>query len=853
VIGDLLRNLFRAPAPDFADHDYVPSVLADPSPMTAYSRLADWLPYSGYLPEERLFLLDRPPEERGGTKDPVEAIGFVLGITPQLGASERMVEVLKSMFNGLPTGASLQFHLFGTPDIHDFLADYVAMRSAGGVYAEAARRRADFLAHAAIVPPFPGLPWMPRRLTAALSVTLPAIGMDDTQTIERAQIIRDGLAAVLKSAYLYGGDWGPDELLDWCAQILNPNRMLAGEAQRLTYDEGMLIRDQIIARDTLTRVQKHGIVTGSPHDSAKAVTRCFSVRRYPKQLSLAAMGSLIGDFLQGSLAYPCPFLITLGIRVPDYESMRSMATLRSARATQAAQSKMAQFMPDWVERKYDWDAAMAAYSNAGYLVHMYHQLVLFSHPRQAIRDEQAVRGVWRALGMELQEDTYIQMQSLLLSLPMLLSQSMQKEAELAGRFSLRTTANVIHTAPILAEWEGLGRPVVSLFGRRGQVMGIDLFANPAGNYNACVVGTSGSGKSVFMNELAIGYLGAGARVWIIDVGRSYEKLCKLIGGQFIEFTESSGISLNPFSLVEDLDQDMEMLKPVLASMISPNEPLPQYELSQLDIGIRQVWHTAQSLGRRPTLTELAEHLKTACKDEDGRCDQRVRQMGIQLFPFTADGTYGRWFEGEANIRFDADLVVLEMEELKGKRDLQAVVLQLVMYLIVRDIYLNRGDGRRKVVIVDEAWDLMQGASGEFIEAGYRRARKYGGAFVSGTQGIDDYYRSPAAEAAINNADWLFMLRQKPESVKALESKGRLALSDAMRRMILSLNTEAGMYSEIFVYCPSGHGVGRLVLDPYSLLLASSRDEDFRAVREKTAAGMSVDEAIRAVLEERSSR
>ena len=846
----LLRQVFKTDRHRFTDSDYVPSTLAIPSPAPVFDRLADWLPYSGWLPEERLFLLERPPEARGGSRDAVEAVGFVLTIVPQTGADDRMTSVLKSMFNGLPTDASLQFHLFGTPDIHDFLERYQRLRTAGGVYAESARRRVAYLARAALRPVIPGNPWMPRDIRAALSVTLPAHGMSDREAIERACLCRDALITVLKSAYLYGGEWGPDDLINWCAQVLNANRLLKGEAQRLSYDDGRMLRDQIIALDTLTRVDRAGLVVGSPADSAEAVVRCFSVRNYPRSLHLSAMGALIGDFIQGSLAYSCPFLITMGVRIPDYESTRSYATLRSARATQAAQSKMATFMPDWYERKLDWDTAMAAYSGAGGLVYLYHQLVLFSLPSQAAKDELAARGVWRGLGFDLQEDTFISLQSLLLSLPMTYTRSMQAEAKVAGREGLKTTSNAIHLAPLLAEWEGLGEPLIPLFGRRGQTMGIDLFANPSGNYNACVVGTSGSGKSVFMNELAMGYLGAGARVWIIDVGRSYENLCRQLGGQYIEFTSDSGLCLNPFSLVSDLDQDMEMLKPVIAQMISHHEALPQYELSQLDIAIRQVWYEAQGQGRRPTLTELAEYLKTACKDEEGKCDPRVRNMGIQLFPFTQDGTHGRWFDGPANVRFDADLVVLELEELKSKKDLQSVILLLLMYLITNEIYLSREDGRRKVVIIDEAWDLMSGTSGEFIEAGYRRARKYKGAFVTGTQGIDDYYRNEAAMAALNNADWLFMLRQKPESIKALEANNRLVLSAGMRQQITTLNTEAGHYSEIFVYTPVGHGIGRLVLDPYSLLLASTRAEDFNAVRDKVRAGMSMDEAIKAVLAER---
>ena len=47
------------------------------------------------------------------------------------------------------------------------------------------------------------------------------------------------------------------------------------------------------------------------------------------------------------------------------------------------------------------------------------------------------------------------------------------------------------------------------------------------------------------------------------MGRSYEKACRNVGGSFIEFTESAGISLNPFSFVEDIDEDMELLQPLL--------------------------------------------------------------------------------------------------------------------------------------------------------------------------------------------------------------------------------------------------------------------------------------------------
>ena len=74
---------------------------------------------------------------------------------------------------------------------------------------------------------------------------------------------------------------------------------------------------------------------------------------------------------------------------------------------------------------------------------------------------------------------------------------------------------------------------------------------------------------------------------------------------------------------------------------------------------------------------------------------------------------------------------------------------------------------------------------------------------------------------------------------------------AMKRLLQSLRTEHGAYSEIFIHSPIGNGIGRLIVDPYSLLLFSSRAEDFNAINEKRSAGMTVSQAIDAVLRDRS--
>jgi len=800
------------------------------------------LPYTTWRASQAVFYLE------GASPGSVDGVGFVLELCPQTGATEQMAAILGSLFTACPKGTGLQISLFATNQIEEHLAAYQGLRPDAGLFHKFAARRAAHYRAGARGTLFASRPYQLRHVRIALSVVLPCTDLADMGRVQQLLTLREAMIATLRSVYLFGHVWDAEDLVNWCAPILNPQELVHGAPPRLRYDPDTEIRDQIIAADTLHRVTPEGLVFGLPALGNETVVKAFSVRSYPPTYALHGMGALLGDAFQASLGYPCPFLITLGVRTLDYDAMRHAVTLRSARATQNAASQMARFQPDLLDRKRDWELAQRAFDAGGSLVQLYHQVLVLAPRPEQTRAEHAVRAVWRARGFELMPDTYMQVQALLSSLPMALSPALQHDIAQAKRFSTKTLANAVNLAPLLGEWTGCGAPVIPLFGRRGQAMGIDLFSNTAGNYNAAVIGTSGAGKSSFMNEIALAYLSTGARVWIIDVGRSYQKLCHAVGGAFIEFGEACRFSLNPFALVEDIDADMEMLRPAITQMASPNAPLDQYQLSWLDMAIRAVWYEH---GRQATLTQLAEHLKTACKDETERCDPRVRDLGVQLFPFTADGAYGKYFAGAPPLDFHHDFIVLELEELKAKKDLQAVVLLMLMYRITREMYLTRE--RRKLVIVDEAWELLRGVgTGEFLEAGYRRARKYNGAFITGTQSIEDYTKSAAASAALENADWIFMLRQKPESLAALEASQRLPMNETMRAMLRSLQTEHGSFAEVFVHCPTGYGVGLVIFDPFTLLLASSRAEDMVAVDRYRRLGLSTEDAIERVLAERAA-
>lgn len=816
---------------------------------------SQWLPYRAWIADREVFV----------NRD---TLGFCLEVRPQSGADEEMAHVLTALYAAAPAGTGIQFHLYASPAIRAPLARYASLRFADDIVPELdtlGRAGRNTNIHRAMTRRRVGhyLQGSRRSLLAAQSyllrdfrlvVAVSLVGSpENLARLEELLLLRDSMRATLHAAGFPSRAWVAADLINWVSALLDPHRQ-TGDALALAYDEGRELHEQAIDRATRLSIDRQSILLANPATDLQTALRLMSVRAYPPRFALWNAASLIGDLYQATLQYPCPFLLTLGVHVLDAEATRNWAFLKAARATTNATSYMARFLPDLQERKADWDIVLKAIDAGQQLVDLNLQLALFTEPQRATHAEQAARAIFRARGFELSSDTMMMTQALLGSLPMTLSAPFHADLQRMKRVTTKTSANAVHLAPLIAEWQGTGTPVLLMGGRRGQLMQIDVYDNPAGNFNVAIAGTSGSGKSLLLNEIAAAYLGTGARVWIIDVGRSYEKACRNFGGSFIEFTEDAALSLNPFPLVEDIDEDMELLQPLLAQMVSPREPLDGFQYSTLGAAIKKVW---KARGRSMNVTDIHDLLATGRLDagsgasphEVFAVDRRLQDLAAMLHPYTREGAYGKYFDGHASIDFGADLVVLELEELKAKKDLQTVVLLIVMYRITREMYFSRD--RKKIVIIDEAWDLLSGgATAEFIEAGYRRARKYKGAFMSATQGVDDYYRNPAAKAALDNSDWMFLLRQKPESIEMMDKLGQLTMDDAMKRLLLSLRTEHGAYSEVFIHSPVGNGIGRLIVDPYSLLLFSSRAEDFNAINARRAAGLDVSAAIDAVLRER---
>jgi conjugal transfer ATP-binding protein TraC len=348
-----------------------------------------------------------------------------------------------------------------------------------------------------------------------------------------------------------------------------------------------------------------------------------------------------------------------------------------------------------------------------------------------------------------------------------------------------------------------------------------------------------------MQELMTSMLGMGGRVFVLDVGRSFEKTAKLLNGSFLEFSTHSPICINPFSSIPRQDFDaasdaLAMLKPILSIMAAPKEGTTDLEDTYLEQAIQKAWRKKKN---RTTITDVANFLLK-------HPDPVAVTLGERLYPYTKRGTYGKFFNGPANIDLSNTLVVVEMEELKERKDLQSVIVQMVILQITNSIYM--GDRTTpSCLILDEAWDMLRGKqSGVFIETAARRLRKYFGGLVVGTQSINDFYATPGAQAAFDNSDWMCLLSQKDESIEMLKNSKRLIMDPSMERTLRSLHTEQGKYAEIMIKGPKGFAVGRLILDPFSQILYSTKADEFTAVQNLISQGFTLKQAIQTIANDR---
>ena len=778
------------------------------------SPLASILPYEAYDEEYGIFVGKN-------------SLGFAIEVVPLAGSDDVHQKEINSLFEEvLEEGASIQCLLFADHRIEPFIAKWKdKKKSVDEIFQVIAEKRAQYFKESNKV--------SPRIFRFIFSYSIPINGNLDTSLFQPLKNQKTKILKIL-SSLSYAFSWTPKNLLEFVGGLVNFN--MGTEVQRREWNPFQTLASQLPTGGMLN-VKEGGLEWKTQNTSTNF--RSYRVVGFPSYWSLASMQHLIGDVLRDNYRVSVPFYLHYGVHCPKQSKADQDFWGRSQLIEkQGGSGTLRRMIPQLNEELEECAQVRQSTTKGARHVWAQFSVGIWGQADEFLQAEQVLKSLFRLNQFTLADNHFLHLPQFLSILPMTWSEYIPDLKKL-NLLKTTLTTECGNFVPLQGEWSGTSpSPGMLLIGRRGQLVNWSPFDNKSGNYNVAIAGRSGSGKSVFMQELLLSGLSSGYKVFVLEVGRSFEKLCDLLNGQVIEFSKQSQICLNPFSLIPDDEEErntsFSFIKSIIACMASPTESTSSFEYSLIEEAIGKAWKSKQN---QATISDVVSWL---LKNDDAH----ARKLGATLRPYAKDGVYAKYFEGKNNINFTNPMVWIELEELKEKKDLQSVVLQLLIMTITNQAFL--GDRKTPFYIcIDEAWDLLRGnQTGVFIETLARRLRKYYGSLVIGTQGIEDFYATPGAQAAFENSDWTCLLSSKKSSIALLVDSGKLKISEYQQRAMESVTTLQGEYSEVMI-CDSngGYSISRLVLDPFSQLLYSTKAQEYARLKDLQSKGLTLIESI----------
>lgn len=613
---------------------------------------------------------------------------------------------------------------------------------------------------------------------------------------------------------------------DWRA---NPNTR---------WDRKKTLDEQAIDPGLTIEVQRNRIELS--HDR---VIKFLCVKQLPDYVYFGMAREYHCDIKTGSRGLKENSVIFTTIYYDDHESERTKAATERTWVTHQAFGPMLKFSPGLAQQKHSYDALGEALDDGDRVVRVYFGVMLICDKAEESYAVANAISFMRERHFHMMEDAHIMIPALCTALPLCADPKTIKPLNRYRRMAGRHATAIL---PIMGDWKGSHEPAMTFIARSGQMMFMSPFDSPA-SYNSLTIGGSGGGKSFLNNFYCTSLLSMGGRVWVIDIGKSYANLCANLGGQFIEFGRDSTFCLNPFELVQDYKEEADILLGIVLSMAFLAGGPDDYQTSGCRRVLNDLWNKH---GNQLMIDHVADALM-----HDG--DPRLRDIGAQLFAFTSAGDFGRYFNGKNTVDLNNRFVVIELEELKSRPHLQKVILLQLIYQIQQECYLGDRD-QRKALLVDEGWQLIGGSATTdgkpdpvltFLEGAFRRFRKYGASVNIITQGLEELYATPNGKAMVSNSPNMYFLRQKTEVVERAKDEKRLGMSDGGYELLKTIHTAPGEYSEVFFLTEYGIGIGRLIVDPYTRIMYSTLPKDVQRIRDLTAQGLTVDQAIRSMLGE----
>lgn len=313
------------------------------------------------------------------------------------------------------------------------------------------------------------------------------------------------------------------------------------------------------------------------------------------------------------------------------------------------------------------------------------------------------------------------------------------------------------------------------------------------NANMVVFAKSGAGKSYAIKLEVLRSMMFGTSVIIIDPENEYRHLCDAVGGSFVSISLNSDLHLNPFDLPKAVEGESNVgifrngiasligLLHVMLGTVTPEED------TVLDRAIREAYasrditestdYSQLSKEEYPTLSDLYQILLNL---EGGN------SLALRMERYT-EGIFGGFLNQPTNVSLDNQLLVFNI------RDLEEELRPIAMYMVLQFIWNEiRSDLKKRLIVVDEAWVMMQHEdAAAFMYGIAKRCRKYYAGLTTITQDISDFMSSRYGKPIITNSSLQLLLRQSPASIEMIAET--FYLTDHEKFLLLESSVGEGIF------------------------------------------------------------
>ncbi|MGE3599179.1 MAG: VirB4-like conjugal transfer ATPase, CD1110 family [Dehalococcoidia bacterium] len=326
---------------------------------------------------------------------------------------------------------------------------------------------------------------------------------------------------------------------------------------------------------------------------------------------------------------------------------------------------------------------------------------------------------------------------------------------------------------------------------------VDPFDAGLENANLVIFATSGAGKSYFTKLMALRNLLVGVDFLVIDPEDEYRVLCTAIDGQYVRLASSSGQHLNPFDLPPadaDEDEGRDPLAEQVAALLAllevmlaePDRSLGAHERAVLD---RALYETYAAAGittdptthdrPAPLLRDLLQALSVSTGDLAASLATRLQRY--------VGGSLAGLFAAPTNVALDRRFVVFNVQALEP--ELRPLGIHLITTFVWNQVRRAR---RPRLLIIDEAWSLLQYAEGgAFLASLARRARKYYLGLVTITQDVADFLTSDHGRTVLGNAATKLLMKQDSATIEPVVTA--FQLSPEERQFLLAAGKGEGLF------------------------------------------------------------